>query len=453
MYKLIKSKKDAINVQRFLSKEYAEDGYHMHYGLSEEGLKIVFHKINEDDDIVKNSDAYLIEAKHINLYVDSQTIDVLVFFEDGSDWNISFKRNHYRSFGEKALKHIEQNDHNFNDVYIYDDLVDKSKVNLEYNTKEYDNALILDLNEDQQLVLINRIIDKDGFYDLNSNYFFTESLRKYVLNKNKNVITFKNTDDKIFVNIFLEVVSICSDMKIDMHISENIQRYLRENELPTYNGKSLGMTILERADNYLDLINDKEKKLVQEYKEEVNKLLKIKLNDWQAKMAYSISNGKILNGYTWIFKDKTQIIYSAFAYLSSINVSKINKLIVFNPKEANSLWQAELEEILTLNNKLNILNIEQPLTNELEQAELSNKMKEADVIFVDYQALESCFEVINNIIDNKTMVIFNDMDKLKNTEESNLVNKLYINKSCNYKIKFTGIVIPNPNKDLMEEII
>ena len=144
---------------------------------------------------------------------------------------------------------------------------------------------------------------------------------------------------------------------------------------------------------------------------------------------------------------KTAMMYGTFAYLSSPQVDEVNKLLVVSPLNAFAAWRTEFEKVFGPKRELHYLNMRDKKYNNNVGA-IKHDWVQADVITINYESLQSKLNVINDLLDSKTMLVFDEVHRVKGVGGQRAKAALSLSQAPHYRYVLTGTPIPNGFRDI-----
>lgn len=144
---------------------------------------------------------------------------------------------------------------------------------------------------------------------------------------------------------------------------------------------------------------------------------------------------------------KTAMMYGTFAYLSSPRVNEVDKLLVVSPLNAFAAWRTEFEAVFGPKRKLHYLNMRDKKYNNNVGA-IKHDWVQADVITINYESLQSKLNIINDLLDSKTMLVFDEVHRVKGVGGQRAKAALSLNQTPHYRYVLTGTPIPNGFRDI-----
>ena len=125
----------------------------------------------------------------------------------------------------------------------------------------------------------------------------------------------------------------------------------------------------------------------------------------------------------------------------------MNKLLVVSPLNAFAAWRTEFEQIFGAKRKLHYLNMRDKKYNNNPGA-IKRDWVEANVITINYEYLQSKLNIINELLDSKTMLVFDEVHRVKSVGGQRARAALSLSQSPHYRYVLTGTPIPNGFRDI-----
>ncbi|MEB6299365.1 SNF2-related protein [Staphylococcus xylosus] len=264
-------------------------------------------------------------------------------------------------------------------------------------------------------------------------------IRKYVESVQNNKIEFKAS---VYYGDLKSIVSsisqICKQKNIEIEISTNINEYI--DDIQTYIDLkySIGNDIKKRDKRYQE-----------EYKvfnEIVNDAMQRQLRDKQMLDAFYMTMMQKAGNFSVPGSGKTSTVYGMYAYLKKVH--NVNRIIMVGPLNSFGSWLDEFESCFGSKEELNHLNIKEMSGSNEKRKQIKYNSGGKNLILLNYEALESIQEEIKNIIDENTMVVFDEVHRIKNPEGKRAYFALNIIENAKYVVALTGTPIPNGYQDI-----
>lgn len=306
-------------------------------------------------------------------------------------------------------------------------------INYIYHTKE--NALIFDIDDNNNYFIYNNL-DNQMLVSENS-MIYKFKLRGYV-NKIKENKMYLNDMSYIKLNELIDIIKGLSiKYNFNVCITPILRQYLFEKDLVIEKRKNVGIAIKHKDPLVIDDFN--------KFKEIVNTEMVRKLREPQMWDAYHIVTMIKSANFSVPGSGKTSIVYGAFAYLSSLN--KVDKIVMIGPKNSFLSWKKEFVNNFGNKKLFNYLDI-----HEDSEIDKKNRIKYysagKNLILVNYESVPNMIDELNQIIDEKTMLIFDEIHRIKGIDGKRANACLSISKNAIYKVALTGTPIPNSYKDI-----
>lgn len=307
---------------------------------------------------------------------------------------------------------------------------DEGKLILDIETLEED-CLVLTIDEGQ-LLLIDNLVS----YDINPRDFaLAKKLKKYYANDYPNFKTNLSYFEIQKIIAVLEGYSVKKEFKF--LVSEKVHEFIRNQQY-----------WIEERSHYGLLIKEKDSRIISDYKKFesiVSRELARPLREQQMWSAFYMNQMKRSANFSVPGSGKTSMIYGLFAYLNSPSINKINKIVMIGPKNSFLSWKLEFYENFKDKKELKVLDIH----NE-ENAEVQMKIDSAskNLILINYESLAKYEVALKNIIDDKTILVFDEVHKVKGLKSKRAEIAKRISEKPSYKFVLTGTPIPNTYQDI-----
>ncbi len=167
----------------------------------------------------------------------------------------------------------------------------------------------------------------------------------------------------------------------------------------------------------------------------------------QAKASFFLAVMKKAANFSVPGAGKTAMMYGAFAYLSSSQVREVNKLLVISPLNAFAAWRTEFTAVFGSKRTLNYMNMRDECYRNDDGA-VKRNWANADVVTINYESLLSKLTVLNELIDSQTMLVFDEVHRIKGVGGKRAQAALGLSKAPYYRYVLTGTPIPNGFRDI-----
>lgn len=183
------------------------------------------------------------------------------------------------------------------------------------------------------------------------------------------------------------------------------------------------------------------------FKAVVNQEITRPLKPEQEKASFFMTIMKRAANFSVPGAGKTAMMYGTFAYLSSPRIDEVNKLLVVSPLNTFAAWRTEFEAVFGPKRQLHYLNMRDKKYNNNIGA-IKHDWVEADVITINYESLQSKLNIINDLLDSKTMLVFDEVHRVKGVGGQRAKAALNLSQTPHYRYVLTGTPIPNGFRDI-----
>lgn len=145
---------------------------------------------------------------------------------------------------------------------------------------------------------------------------------------------------------------------------------------------------------------------------------------------------------------KTAMILGVFAYLNRIDVpenEKIKRILVVSPISAFESWREEFR--LVFGSKKDLISIDAQSSSNFED-DLNLKWNISNLVLINYESLRKYESMLVELIDSKTMLVFDEVHRVKNPDGIRAESALNISRKPKFKYVLTGTPIPNSYRDI-----
>ena len=145
---------------------------------------------------------------------------------------------------------------------------------------------------------------------------------------------------------------------------------------------------------------------------------------------------------------KTAMLLGVFAYLNRDDINKnesIDRMLVISPINAFDSWKREFKAVFGGKKKLKIIDSQSCMDFEHQ---LNVSWSASNLILINYEALPAYVNQLKRIINDKTMLIFDEVHRIKNPDGKRAKIALEIAQIPRFKYALTGTPIPNSYRDI-----
>lgn len=145
---------------------------------------------------------------------------------------------------------------------------------------------------------------------------------------------------------------------------------------------------------------------------------------------------------------KTASVLGMYAYLRSKELVK--RILVVCPKNAFGSWMDEFSVCFNGIESLKVLNIHNPMYKNIKQRNVALQYDSgrSNLILVNYESLGGVLDSLIRILDKQTLLVFDEVHKVKRVNGEYAENALRLSREANYVVAMTGTPIPNSYTDI-----
>lgn len=292
----------------------------------------------------------------------------------------------------------------------------------------------------------SRIVEKNGVFllemnnELLENRMIKRTLSRY--QRDFDTVTGQFSENITYIQLENFIESI--DKKLEklneksLVLDSNVQNFLRSSAYAIEEQQIAGMTIKSFDSRWEDEYLEFEKVL----KTEITRPLKIQ----QLQASFYLAKMKRAANFSVPGAGKTAMMYGTFAYLSSPSQQRVNKLLVVSPLNAFEAWRTEYQEVFGKKRTLFFMNLKDKRYADDNYVRLDWGI--ADVVVVNYESLIGKVPLLNDLIDEQTMMVFDEVHRIKNPVGQRAQKALELGLKSKFRYVLTGTPIPNSYKDV-----
>lgn len=262
--------------------------------------------------------------------------------------------------------------------------------------------------------------------------------------ENNNSLIKKDTTYKDLERI-IEITKKRADRKnISVFLSEAVLEYIRQYKYSIEKYKILG-------DVYKGDLKEfpTDKKISYErFSEIVQAEVSRPLYEIHLRSAYYMYEMSRAANFSVPGSGKTAMILGVFAYLNR-NIAqsneRIDRILVVSPLNAFDSWKHEFKEVFR--NKKSLQCIDSQSSPDFEH-DLSVNWGVSNLVLVNYESLPKYITKLEEDIDMNTMLVFDEVHRIKNPNGVRAEKALKLSKKPKFKYVLTGTPIPNTYQDI-----
>lgn len=266
-------------------------------------------------------------------------------------------------------------------------------------------------------------------------------LKRYVQSTGENLLVFKSTLSYLSIKKIIDVFQKYSIYnKSTFIIRQEVIDYIAKKELYLNTRSRLGIEIKKRDTKLMSAYA--------EFKEEVNKALVRPLREKQMWDSFFMASMKKSCNFSVPGSGKTSSVLGMYAYLKSKNL--IKSIVVICPKNAFGPWIDEFEACFGEKDKLTLYCIQSigAKTKLQKKASIKFDTNNCNLILFNYECIKNYINEIKSIIDDKTLLVFDEVHKVKRINGEYATAAIKIAMSSDFTVAMTGTPIPNTYQDV-----
>lgn len=315
----------------------------------------------------------------------------------------------------------------------------KNKMN-DIKTIAYTNKLVLDIDRNNDLICKNFLNpNKIDVRDIPIKIF----LKPFLAVCSNELLEFNKKLNYVQIKKIITIlINYSSEVDFDFYVTDRLKDYLDIMDLELDKRRNLGIDIKEHAEYILKKFN--------EFSEIVKKEMHRELTIPQMWNAFHMVSMIRSANFSVPGSGKTSMVYGAFAYLNRNDDCRVDKIIMIGPRNSFMSWEDEFYENFGDKKKLKLINSQdEKFRNRNDLIEdLRYNSANSNLILINYEKLDGLSDVLKEIIDERTMLVFDEIHKIKSIKGVRAKAALKICEGAKYKIALTGTPIPNSYIDI-----
>ena len=291
--------------------------------------------------------------------------------------------------------------------------------------------------ENDILVLVSSMIS-----NLKRNRVYKLQLKRYVSRDKteENKLFFRKEIGYIKYKKIIEIIEkYSSKNNIGFHVSKEVEEYIQKREIYINERSRVGLGIKSQTEEILEKYNS--------YRAVIDSQMVRKLREKQAWDSFFMFAMRKSANFSVPGSGKTSSVYGVFSFLSYKGL--VDKIVMIGPRSSFISWKDEFYNCFGNKRKLEIFNIQDySNSRDKKNALLYKAVHKKNLLLFNYESLDSILEEVKNIIDDKTLLVFDEVHKVKNPNGKRAKNALKIAYNARYTIALTGTPLPNSYLDI-----
>jgi len=292
--------------------------------------------------------------------------------------------------------------------------------------------------ENNNLVLVSSSM----ISNLKRNRVYKLQLKRYVSRDKteENKLFFRKEIGYIKYKKIIEIIEkYSSKNNIDFHVSKEVEEYIQKREIYINERSRVGLGIKSQTEEILEKYNS--------YRGVIDSQMVRKLREKQAWDSFFMFAMRKSANFSVPGSGKTSSVYGVFSFLSYKGL--VDKIVMIGPRSSFISWKDEFYNCFGNKRKLEIFNIQDySNSRDKKNALLYKAVHKKNLLLFNYESLDSILEEVKNIIDDKTLLVFDEVHKVKNPNGKRAKNALKISYNARYTIALTGTPLPNSYLDI-----
>ena len=292
--------------------------------------------------------------------------------------------------------------------------------------------------ENNNLVLVSSSM----ISNLKRNRVYKLQLKRYVSRDKteENKLFFKKEIGYIKYKKIIEIIEkYSSKNNIDFHVSKEVEEYIQKREIYINERSRVGLGIKSQTEEILEKYNS--------YRAVIDSQMVRKLREKQAWDSFFMFAMRKSANFSVPGSGKTSSVYGVFSFLSYKGL--VDKIVMIGPRSSFISWKDEFYNCFGNKRKLELFNIQDySNSRDKKNALLYKAVHKKNLLLFNYESLDSILEEVKNIIDDKTLLVFDEVHKVKNPNGKRAKNALKIAYNARYTIALTGTPLPNSYLDI-----
>ena len=230
---------------------------------------------------------------------------------------------------------------------------------------------------------------------------------------------------------------------INLLLTNRLEKHIEQKELFIKERAELGRNIKDKSPLLYTKINS--------FNGYISEVMSRTLREQQIWDAYYMYAMRKSSNFSVPGSGKTTSALAVFAYLQALGY--VDRVLVISPINAFLSWIDEFNSCFSGKQALRCFNVQRTdlSTNEKKHEILYNK-SQYNLMLFNYEALGSYIGELSKLVTDKTILIFDEVHKVKGINGIRAQSALKIAQNANYVITMTGTPIPNSYVDIYNNL-
>lgn len=364
-------------------------------------------------------------------------------FEVSTNWNCGFNEARKIDYAKETFRKLWGNKEDGTIVVSITDVLIKKIAKYNngrvYMDKEAYLEKLIEVGYDNYHVICN------NYSDINfslSDFYIKKKFQRHIKSINdKQMIFVEMRNYTEIKKLITNIQKYCEKNKLVFRLTESLKNYIKSKDLQIEKRAKLGIDIKNQEETVVNGFKTFEKI--------VNRELKRSLRPLQMWGAFHLCMMNKAANFSVPGTGKTSIVYGAYGFLSSSEKNEVSKVVVIGPKSSFLAWKDEFVANFGSKRELNYYDIHENAFNTKGRVfDLRYQSGDKNLILINYESMGSLETVLNEIIDESTLLVFDEVHKVKAIDGERAKVALRISQNTKYKVVLTGTPIPNGYIDI-----
>lgn len=364
-------------------------------------------------------------------------------FEVSVNWNCGFNEALKIDYAKKTFRDLWKDEEDGAYVVPFTDAIMKKIARYNqgrvFMEKEAYFEKLIEVDYDNYQVICNNY--SDIIFSL-SDFFIKKKFQRHISSIEDKQIVFREMRNYTDIKKLLSnIKKYCDKKKLVFRLTDTLKNYIKSKDLQIEKRAKLGIDIKNQEESVINGFKIFEKI--------VNRELKRKLRPLQMWGAFHLCMMNKAANFSVPGTGKTSIVYGAYSFLSSSEKDEVSKVVVIGPKNSFLAWKDEFVANFGNKRELNYYDIHENASNVKDRIyDLRYQSGDKNLILINYESIGSLETVLDEIIDDSTLLVFDEVHKVKAIEGERAKAALRISQNAKYKVVLTGTPIPNGYIDI-----
>lgn len=294
------------------------------------------------------------------------------------------------------------------------------------------------MNKEQLALVFTDTESAEAFKKLSK---YKLHIRRYVLgiedDDKGNILLFKNT---LTIHDLQKVIKILEDLSPHLQVDSFILNYIKDRNYFINQRYRVGNDIKKRDAGFQSQF--------ELFRNIVNRHIIRPLTEEQMWNAFYMSAMKFVSNFSVPGSGKTATVLGTYAYYKEKDI--VDKIVMIGPKNAFGSWIDEFKVCFGITNDEFYLNIHDAKHNTTSKRKYALILESGntELILINYESLQSLEEELVSLIDDKVLLVFDEIHKIKNPTGQRAAVSKEVSKNAGSIVALTGTPIPNSYADI-----